>query len=116
MSLSYRPTHPAEVRERATCMCSTGGACTSFAPGHALHLIQARLVSATPTGWVDGVVESIDGLDRSLIVRDLAGGTHQLWNGQGAADRIRVGEPVAVHARYHVLAAGTARWNVLALS
>jgi len=41
-------------------MCVSGGRCSSYAPGHALHLIQARLASATPSDWVDAIVESTD--------------------------------------------------------
>ena len=51
---------PVEVQERAACMCDDGDACSSFAPGHALHLIQARLAAATPSDWSDAIVEASD--------------------------------------------------------
>jgi hypothetical protein len=41
-------------------MCAVGEACTSAARGHALHLIQDRLASATPAAWVDALVEEVD--------------------------------------------------------
>ena len=115
MSHRIRPAQPLEVRERATCMCGIGAACTSFAPGHALHLIQARLVSATPAEWVDAIVELADEAERTLVIRDLASGlVRTLWSGRGAAARVTPGDPVALHGRYHVLAVGTERFNVLA--
>jgi hypothetical protein len=103
---------PLQVRERAACMCDHGDVCSSFAPGHALHLIQARLASATPTEWIDGIVESADAVTGSLIVRDLDGTAHTLWNGSGAALEAGAGTPVALHPRYHVLAVGRTQFNV----
>lgn len=105
---------PAPVRERAACMCEHGDVCSSFAPGHALHLIQARLASATATEWIDAVVESADPLTGALVVRDLDGTAHALWNGGSAALEASAGTPVALHARYHVLAVGRAQFNVAA--
>ncbi len=103
---------PLEVREAATCMCAHGEDCSSFAAGHALHLIQARLASATPREWTDGIVERADAASGHVIVRTLDGELLALWNGAGAADTLDVGAPVALHARYHVLAVGRAWFNV----
>ena len=60
---------PLEVRERAACMCDHGDVCSSFAPGHALHLIQARMASATPLSWRDAVVEAADAASGHLRLR-----------------------------------------------
>jgi hypothetical protein len=103
---------PLEVTERAACMCDHGDVCSSFTPGHALHLIQARLASATSSEWVDGIVESADAVSGDLVVRDLDGIAHALWNGAGAALEAAEGTPVALHPRYHVLAVGRAQFNV----
>jgi hypothetical protein len=95
-------------------MCVHGEACSSFAPGHALHLIQARLSAATPSDWLDAIVESADPVTGTVIVRSIQDGTIvELWSGAGAAEVLDHGAPVAVHARYHVLAVGTRRFNVL---
>ena len=51
MSIPRPHNLPLEVQERAACMCDHGDVCSSFAPGHALHLIQSRLASATPSDW-----------------------------------------------------------------
>ena len=56
-------------------MCSQGAPCSSFAPGHAVHLIQARLVSATPREWVDAIVEHSDAQDGVVVVRTLDAGS-----------------------------------------
>jgi len=103
---------PLPVRERAACMCSHGGRCSSFAPGHALHLIQARIASATPSEWIDALVEQADAVSGDLVVRTLDGETHTLWNGAGAALEAAAGTPVALHQRYGVLAVGGTQFNV----
>ena len=69
MSTPHRHNPPLEVRERAACMCDHGDVCSSFAPGHALHLIQARLASATPSDWADAIVESADAATGVIFVR-----------------------------------------------
>ncbi|WP_235007889.1 hypothetical protein [Microbacterium timonense] len=114
MSSPHRHIPPLEVRERAACMCDHGDVCSSFAPGHALHLIQARLAAATPSDWSDAIVEASDPRSGFVIVRTLADGAAiALWNGTGAAAAATPGTPVALHERYHVLAVGGARFNVL---
>lgn len=106
-------TSPIPVRERAACMCATGSACSSYAPGHALHLIQARLASATPTDWVDALVDSVDEASGELSIRTLDGDVIALWSGAGAAASVVSGLPVALHSRYDVLAVGAAKFNCL---
>ena len=104
---------PPQVREAATCMCAHGFECSSFAPGHALHLIQSRLASATPGDWLDAIVEHVDEEDGTILVRALGDGRPiTLWNGAGAASAVVAGSPVAVHARYDVLASGRRWFNV----
>jgi len=114
VSTPHRHIPALEVRERVECMCDHGETCSSFAPGHALHLIQARLASATPSDWADAIVEAADPRSGFLIVRTFTDADPvALWNGAGAAAHVTVGTPVALHARYDVLAVGTARFNVL---
>lgn len=114
MSSPRRHLPPVPVRERAACMCIHGASCSSFAPGHALHLIQARLSAATPSDWVDGIVESADAGTGVIAVRTLAEGELvELWSGAGAAAEAPTGTPIALHGRYDVLAVGARRFNVL---
>ena len=116
MTTPPRPPLPRQVRERAACMCAVGEQCSTFAPGHALHLIQARLASSTPSEWVDGVVEHVDTATGTALVRRIDDGTGiHLWSASEATARLAAGAPVALHERYHVLADGP-RWiNVAAL-
>jgi len=105
---------PLSVRERAACMCIHGQSCSSFAPGHALHLIQSRLSSATPSEWVDAIVESADAAHGVVVLRTVSGAEQvELWSGSGAARDVAPGTPVALHGRYDVLAVGSLRFNVL---
>ena len=114
MSSPHRHLPPLQVRERAACMCVHGESCSSFAPGHALHLIQARLSSATPSEWVDAIVESTDAVAGVVRVRTLTDGALvDLWNASGAAREAAAGTPVALHGRYDVLAVGSLRFNIL---
>ena len=113
MSTPHRHLPPFQVRERATCMCVHGESCSSFAPGHALHLIQARLSSATPSEWVDAIIESTDADTGAIVLRTVDGDEHvDLWSGSGAARETTAGTPVALHGRYDVLAVGSLRFNV----
>lgn len=112
MSTPLNRHSPLSVRERATCMCRQGEPCSSFAPGHALHLIQARIASATPSDWVDAIVEHADAASGDLTVRALDGSVHALWNGSSAALEAAEGTPVALHLRYGVLAIGRTQFNV----
>lgn len=101
----------APARQSGSCMCARGGACSSFAPGHAVHLIQARLVSATSSEWSDAIVASVDP-DGTLTLADFTDGTRiTVWNGAGAADEVVAGEPVAYHRRYHALSVGGRLFN-----
>ena len=112
MSTPHRTPSPLEVSERAACMCDHGDVCSSFSPGHALHLIQARLASATPREWTDGIVEHADAVTGEVRVRTLDGEEWALWSARGAALEAEPGSPVALHRRYHVLAVGRVRFNV----
>ncbi|WP_119697933.1 hypothetical protein [Microbacterium halotolerans] len=103
-----------EVTERAVCMCAHGGVCSSLAPGHSLHLIQARLASATPTRWADAIVTEIDRVDGTIGLRELTGATRTVWHA-GSVD-VTVGAPVALHRDYDVLAVGRVQYNVAPLS
>ncbi|GAA1245906.1 hypothetical protein JOF42_003334 [Microbacterium phyllosphaerae] len=112
MSTPLNHLSPPSVRERSACMCRHGFACSSFAAGHALHLIQARIASATPSEWIDAIVEHADATTGDLVVRTLDGAAHVLWNGAGAALEAPAGTPIALHVRYGVLAVGRTQFNV----
>ena len=112
MSTPLNRLSPLPVQERSACMCRHGDTCSSFAAGHALHLIQARIASATPSDRVDAIVETADALVGTLVVRTLDGTAHTLWNASGAALEAPAGTPVALHVRYGVLSVGRTQFNV----
>lgn len=116
MNSPHIHTSPAPVRERAACMCVHGSPCSTFAPGHALHLIQARLASATPSDWADAIVVAADATTGEVVVTTLDGDTVELWSGAGAASALTAGTPVALHGRYDVLALGRRQFNVARLA
>lgn len=87
------------------CRCALGETCSAYAPGHALHLIQRRLASATPLEWIDGVVAEVSG-DGTITVDGIDGTRLEAWGRALAAGALSVGDPVAVHPRYRVVAAG----------
>lgn len=104
---------PLEVREGTACMCDRGGACSSYAPGHALHLIQARMAASTPLSWLDAVVEDADPVSGVLHLRTLDGHLIPVWNAGGAALEASIGAPVALHTAYDVLDVAGARYSVV---
>jgi len=112
VSIPLQHRSPLEVTERAACMCDHGDVCSSFAPGHALHLIQSRMAAATPLDWADGIIEQADAAAGTLIVRTLDGDAVAVWSAAGAALEAPAGTPVALHRRYNVLAVGRVRFNV----
>jgi hypothetical protein len=93
-------------------MCGHGDVCSSYAPGHALHLIQARMASATPGDWADAIVEHADAARGVIAVRTLDGDALQVWNAGSAALEAPNGTPVALHRRHNVLAVGRVQFNV----
>lgn len=114
MSTPHLRFQPVPVPETAACMCAGGGSCSSFAPGHALHLIQSRLAAATPAEWTDAIVDEVDASTGDITLRTVEDGEAvRLWNGAGAAGSLSAGAPVALHRRYDVLAVGRERFNCL---
>jgi hypothetical protein len=116
VSSPQHPVRPFEVRGQTVCMCTHGGSCSAFSPGHALHLVQARLVASTPSEWVDAIVCTVDDTTGEIVLRALADGAPvTVWSAAGAAGTAKVGEPVALHPRYHALSSGGRLFNVAVL-
>ncbi len=87
--------------------------CAATAPGHSLPLIQERLATATPGKWADAVVVEVSAagwIEVAVLTDDT---TQVLWNHADLTGSVGVGDPVAVHSVYDVLAVGGAKYNVL---
>lgn len=87
--------------------------CVSESAGHSLSTIQLRVASATPSKWVDATVHSVLS-DGRVVLSPAFGGTDvTVWNHAGLAQVLAVGDPVALHSVYNVLAVGRRRLNVV---
>ena len=124
------------VRQVMQCENSAGESCLSHGAGHAGNDLQNRVTAATPSKWRDGIVShlgtggwiGVDLLGSSTATdaaTDAAAAdaattdtveTLWLWNHADLRTTLAIGEPVAVHALYHALAAGSERFNVLVTS
>jgi len=82
-------------------LCSNGR-CNSYAAGHLVHFIQARLVGESPWGWRDAVVTGIEGLTVYLEYLHEVG-QPECWHHRSLSDVLEPGAPVRLHERYHVL-------------
>ena len=91
--------------------CESAIECSSDRPGHGLHAMQQRLAAATASKWVDGIVSSTDEAGFATIA-GLDGSIRRVWHHDAFAGTLQVGDPVAVHAIYGVLAIGAERFSV----
>lgn len=91
----------------------TASACTHGGAGHATLAIQERVTAATPSKWRDGIVRDVS--TGGWIAIDLieSGETEWVWNHADRTKSLPVGQPVSLHALYHVLALGDEHVNVL---
>ncbi|WP_430645906.1 hypothetical protein [Agromyces sp. GXS1127] len=94
--------------------CVDGEACTSDRPGHGLNAIQDRLSRIVASRWVDAVVTA-SGADGFVELLDLDGGVHRVWHHGALRGEIAVGDPVALHPVYGVLARGDERFSIAAV-
>lgn len=94
----------------ATCHGELG--CAMSDAGHDLHALQRVVAAATPSSWLDAVVgeATADGWVTLYAADD--GRVVRVWHHRPLAE-LAEGEPVALHATYHVLALGRRWWNVL---
>ncbi|HWD61405.1 MAG TPA: hypothetical protein VG369_02825 [Humibacter sp.] len=101
-----------ELDHTADCACELGEMCADIRPGHGLHALQLRLAAATPSQWLDLVVAKVHE-DGWVDAYAIDGTPVALWNHRDLAEVVSPGEPVALHAVYNVLSAGSRRFNVL---
>ncbi|GAB3618432.1 hypothetical protein GCM10027416_29890 [Okibacterium endophyticum] len=114
--MSTERDHTRRTRTRNTVrntMECTHSICEHGAPGHALRPLQARIAAATPSKWSDAIVRSVTTGGWIAIDRIDSADTVWLWHHSDLSDRLRAGDPVALHGLYGTLAFGGQLVNVL---
>ncbi|HEV7567110.1 MAG TPA: hypothetical protein VGO31_14260 [Microbacteriaceae bacterium] len=117
---------PSGLQHTLECACGRAGMCADNRPGHGLNFIQLRIASATRSRWTDAIVhETTDNgwIALAPLASDAARDTADsdtagtdiiwVWHHADLTNTIRVGDPVALHDLYNVLAAGRGRFNVV---
>ncbi|WP_235021919.1 hypothetical protein [Rathayibacter sp. VKM Ac-2754] len=95
---------PTRLQTTVETACERGGMCVHDRAGHGLGALQLRLARATPSGWTDALVASVDEDGWIDLVAWESGATIRVWHHAEAA--LAAGAPVSLHERYGVLAAG----------
>ena len=92
--------------------CESATECRSDRPGHLLHAMQHRLASTTTSKWIHAFVIGVDAEGFATLAELGGDAIRRVWH-HGAFDgALRVGEPVALHDVYGVLARGKERFSV----
>jgi len=92
------------------------GACGATMPGHELAPIQERVAAATPSKWTDAVVVSVSTGGWVEVALVASNDSVILWNHADLTGSLSVGDAVALHSVYDVLAVGDVKYNVLRAS
>ncbi len=88
-----------------SCVLGEDLMCAHVTPGHTLDVMRRRLAAATPSRFQDALVVSVSGSVAELVL--LGSGTVvRVWNHEALGAVLAVGEPVALHPVYDVLAVG----------
>jgi hypothetical protein len=82
-----------------------------------LNLVQLRVASATRSRWTDAIVHETTDTGwialAPLTTDDASNELVWVWHHADLTNAIGVGDPVALHDLYNVLAAGHGRFNVV---
>ncbi|GAA1519241.1 hypothetical protein BJ978_001907 [Agromyces terreus] len=92
--------------------CERAAGCTSERAGHGLNAVQERLAAVTASRWIDAIVTSVDTTTGYAWIATLDGGIRRVWQHDAFGGALAVGDPVALHGVYGVLAAGDRRFSV----
>ncbi|ANJ27743.1 hypothetical protein [Agromyces aureus] len=113
--MSHREPHAATTPRTGEAMgmrgCEHPGACTSERAGHGLNAVQQRLATVAASKWIDAIVTSVDANGFAWLAT-LDGGIRRVWQHDAFAGTLQVGDPVALHGVYGVLAAGAQQFSV----
>ena len=114
--MSHREPHAATEPRTGAVMgmrgCESATECRSHRPGHGLHVMQDRLATTTASKWIDAIVVDVDDQGFATLA-DLDGdGLRRVWHHDAFGGTLALGEPVALHVVYGVLARGDERHSV----
>ncbi|UFS59132.1 hypothetical protein [Subtercola endophyticus] len=100
-------SQPTRTPLQLACAAESVMECARAEEGHSLHPMRRRLAAATPSKWADALVVSVsaDGWVELFSVE--TGATARVWHHESLTHAVRVGEPVALHTTYNVLAVGS---------
>ena len=114
--MSHREPHATTEPRTGAAMgmrgCVSAAACRSDRPGHGLHVMQDRLATTTASKWIDAIVVDVDDQGFATLADLGGGGLRRVWHHDGFGGTLVVGEPVALHGVYGVLARGDERFSV----
>jgi hypothetical protein len=110
--IEFNPPASARLTHSGSDECALGQACDQLDVGHALSFMQRRLASVTSTKWHDAIVDEVS--DGGQIRLTTIANNEQilLWHHSHVGHAVKVGDPVALHEIYHVLAVGSTWFNV----
>jgi hypothetical protein len=114
--MSHREPHATTEPRTGAVMgmrgCESAAACRSDRPGHGLHAMQERLAVTTASKWIDAIVTAVDGEGFATLAEFGGESVRRVWHHDAFAGALAVGEPVALHEVYGVLARGATRFSV----
>jgi hypothetical protein len=114
--MSHREPHAATEPHSGAVMgmrgCESAAECRSDRPGHGLHPMQERLAATTASKWVDAMVIAVDGEGFATLAELESDTVRRVWHHDAFQGVLAIGEPVALHAVYGVLARGIERFSV----
>jgi hypothetical protein len=110
--IEFTPRASADVTRVTLGECALGQECDHPAAGHSLSFMQRRLAGATSTKWLDAIVGDVSNTGRVRLTTVADGQDIVIWHHSDVSGLMQVGEPVALHAIYHVLAVGLSWINV----
>ena len=103
------------VAAPATTTCFLGADCSWIGPGHSMAFAQEEIASDDHEGWRDTVVDTVTSGGWLALTTVDSDERIFAWNHSDLLSALAPGDPVAINAGNHVLAAGTRRFNVLVI-
>ncbi|MCU1482884.1 MAG: hypothetical protein JWQ19_3670 [Subtercola sp.] len=107
-------SQPTRTPLQLACAAESVMECARAEEGHSLHPMRRRLAAATPSKWADALVTAVRADGWVELVSVETGVRARVWHHESLVEALAVGEPVALHATYSVLAVGLEWRSVVA--